>query len=324
MDVMVQGSAISFLHRDHLNSVKMVTNMAGAVTERTGYAAFGEPVPGTSLPKGFIGERPDVETGMLWLNSRPYDPVRGQFASPDDWDPTLPGVGTNRYAYAGNDPVNKADANGHSFFGNLIGSNRTETNKTKSSESKSSTSNRETSKALEVGTKGAWAKTLGHALLDKAIKAAKNKAVEDAWKMERQLVAKTGRGTVDWSPSQVKDLLSSGRVPGYVGHHLNSANNSLELAADHRNIDFITVEAHRALHMDMGGTRAPTYGSLMDRTAGGHLPDLASSSAKDWAQQFAGRTLSAVGDALDRMPDVFSMFEFANEQVARRNNCCDL
>jgi RHS repeat-associated protein len=115
MDVMVQGTTISFLHRDHLNSVKMVTSMAGAVTERTGYAVFGEPVPGTSLPKGFIGERPDVETGLLNLNARLYDPALGRFISPDDWDPTLPGVGTNRYAYAGNDPVNKADANGHTF-----------------------------------------------------------------------------------------------------------------------------------------------------------------------------------------------------------------
>ena len=110
---MVEGSTISFLHRDHLATVKMVTNMAGTVTERTGYAAFGEPKPITSLPKGFIGERPDVETGMLYLNARYYDPALGRFISPDDWDPTLAGVGTNRYAYAGNDPVNKSDPKGH-------------------------------------------------------------------------------------------------------------------------------------------------------------------------------------------------------------------
>ena len=117
MDVMVQGSTISFLHRDHLATVKMVTHgTSGTVTESTGYAAFGEPKPATSLPKGFIGERSDVETGMLYLNARYYDPVLGRFVSPDDWDPTLPGVGTNRYAYAGNDPVNKADANGHNWL----------------------------------------------------------------------------------------------------------------------------------------------------------------------------------------------------------------
>ena len=76
----MQGATISFLHRDHLATVKMVTNMAGTVTESTGYAAFGEPKPATSLPKGFIGERPDVETGMLYLNARYYDPVLGRLS----------------------------------------------------------------------------------------------------------------------------------------------------------------------------------------------------------------------------------------------------
>lgn len=39
--------------------------------------------------------------------------ANARFISPDDWDPTKPGVGTNRYAYAGNDPVNNSDPNGH-------------------------------------------------------------------------------------------------------------------------------------------------------------------------------------------------------------------
>lgn len=42
-------------------------------------------------------------------------PVR--FISPDTLDPTTPGVGTNRYSYALNDPVNKSDPNGHDSFG---------------------------------------------------------------------------------------------------------------------------------------------------------------------------------------------------------------
>ena len=33
--------------------------------------------------------------------------------SPDWWNPLEPRVGTNRYAYAANDPVNKSDPNGH-------------------------------------------------------------------------------------------------------------------------------------------------------------------------------------------------------------------
>jgi hypothetical protein len=41
------------------------------------------------------------------------DPFGGRFTTPDTWDPILAGVDFNRYAYAGNDPVNGSDANGH-------------------------------------------------------------------------------------------------------------------------------------------------------------------------------------------------------------------
>ncbi|MFZ1703474.1 MAG: RHS repeat-associated core domain-containing protein [Saprospiraceae bacterium] len=56
---------------------------------------------------------PPNETGLVYLNARYHDPVFGRFVSPDDYDPVRDGVGTNRYAYAGNDPVNRSDANGH-------------------------------------------------------------------------------------------------------------------------------------------------------------------------------------------------------------------
>ena len=62
MDVMIESTTISFLHRDHLASVKAVTRMTAGtplhtgaspyLKERTGYAVFGEPKPATSLPKG--------------------------------------------------------------------------------------------------------------------------------------------------------------------------------------------------------------------------------------------------------------------------------
>ncbi|MCP4074530.1 MAG: hypothetical protein GY742_22850, partial [Hyphomicrobiales bacterium] len=81
------------------------------------YAAYGERQGNTTETKGFIGERHDPETGLMYLNARYYDPVTARFISPDDWDPVLDGVGTNRYAYAGNDPVNKSDPNGHSYGG---------------------------------------------------------------------------------------------------------------------------------------------------------------------------------------------------------------
>ncbi len=112
----VEGTTVKFLHRDHLASVRLITKMDGTIQERSRYAAFGEPKVVSSLSKGYINERFDAEAGLQYLNARYYDPALGRFISPDDWDPTLAGVGTNRYAYSGNDPVNKSDPNGH-FFG---------------------------------------------------------------------------------------------------------------------------------------------------------------------------------------------------------------
>jgi hypothetical protein len=39
-----------------------------------------------------------------------------RFTSPDTWDPMLAGVDINRYAYAGNDPINGSDRNGHHWL----------------------------------------------------------------------------------------------------------------------------------------------------------------------------------------------------------------
>jgi RHS repeat-associated protein len=70
-------------------------------------------VTGHSESRGYIGERYDAGTGLMYLNARYMDPDLGRFLSPDTFDPLLPGVGTNRYAYAQNDPVNKYDPSGH-------------------------------------------------------------------------------------------------------------------------------------------------------------------------------------------------------------------
>lgn len=65
----------------------------------------------------FLGERLDDATGLVYLHARYYDPVLGRFTSGDPSPPTRPGVGVNRYAYGGNDPVNRRDALGLEWFG---------------------------------------------------------------------------------------------------------------------------------------------------------------------------------------------------------------
>ncbi|CAN7654582.1 SpvB/TcaC N-terminal domain-containing protein [Pararhizobium sp. LjRoot235] len=114
MDIKVVGTDTFFLHRDHLSSVRAVTDKNGAIIETNSYVTFGESAnKAMTTQKNYIGDRFDAETGLLYLNARYMDPKFGRFIQPDGWDPTMEGVGTNRYAYAGNDPVNRSDPNGH-------------------------------------------------------------------------------------------------------------------------------------------------------------------------------------------------------------------
>ncbi len=131
-DVRIVGSDACFVHRDHLATVRLETDDSGAVALRQRFQPFGEEVPlasGACAPesRGFIGERLDADPGLIDLHARWYDPVLARFVTPDDWDPIdekaaskgspigvlASAVGTNRYAYAANNPVNLSDPNGH-------------------------------------------------------------------------------------------------------------------------------------------------------------------------------------------------------------------
>ncbi|WGI72089.1 toxin TcdB middle/N-terminal domain-containing protein [Neorhizobium petrolearium] len=75
----------SYLHRDHLASVRLVTNDTGTPAEQTAYAAYGQPTnTAMQTRKGYIGERFDAETGLMYLNARYYDPAFGRFIPKDD------------------------------------------------------------------------------------------------------------------------------------------------------------------------------------------------------------------------------------------------
>jgi RHS repeat-associated protein len=123
-DVKREGTQTDFLIKDHLASNRITTRMGSIPTTRLDYGPYGQPLGsnGATLPttgqpqtKGYISERYDPETGLQYLHARYYDPELPRFLSPDDWDPILEDVDINRYAYAGNDPINLSDPNGHSY-----------------------------------------------------------------------------------------------------------------------------------------------------------------------------------------------------------------
>ncbi|MBR6326054.1 MAG: hypothetical protein IKR61_04545 [Lachnospiraceae bacterium] len=79
----------------------------------------------------------------------------------------------------------------------------------------------------------------------------RQKAVRDAWSREKDLVSR-GLGTVDWTPDQQKELLTTGHVSGYEGQHMKSVQAYPEYAASADNIQFLTHEDHLAAHNSAG------------------------------------------------------------------------
>jgi RHS repeat-associated protein len=94
--------------------VRAITNAAGAILDRANYRPFGERLGFATAveSKGYIGERHDDETGLMYLHAGYYDPVLARFVQADPMDPTGAGVGVNRYAYAGNSPTLFLDPSG--------------------------------------------------------------------------------------------------------------------------------------------------------------------------------------------------------------------
>ena len=133
----VYGGDVAYLHSDAQNSVVAMSDAAGNWTERRAYKPFGEqshtqyksgvtPIAGDA--HGYIGERNDTDAGLQYLNARYYDTRLGLFTQADWFDVRMAGVGTNRFAYSGNDPINLMDPSGNGWFNDTFGKPFSETN----------------------------------------------------------------------------------------------------------------------------------------------------------------------------------------------------
>ena len=96
----------------------------------------------------------------------------------------------------------------------------------------------------------------------------RKKAVNDAWKKEKELVQKTGKGTRDWTEAEKQELLSTDRVKGYEGHHMKSAEVYPDLAGSSDNIQFLqgrkmVVNEHINAHG--GNYHNPTHGPYLPK-----------------------------------------------------------
>lgn len=121
--------ATRYFHKDHLGSIAVMTDEAGAVVERFSYDAWGKRrfANGTDDPtesitsqstRGFTEHEQLTAVGLVHMNGRVYDPLLARFATPDPMtENAFSTQGWNRYSYVGNSPVNFTDPSGYCFLG---------------------------------------------------------------------------------------------------------------------------------------------------------------------------------------------------------------
>lgn len=104
---------------DDVGSVRLVIDSAtGAIAQQLTYDPFGNVLSDSSpgfQPFGFGGGVYDVDTGLVHLGARDYDPETGRWTSADPMG--FRSGETNLYAYAEGDPVNHADPTGYRSSG---------------------------------------------------------------------------------------------------------------------------------------------------------------------------------------------------------------
>ncbi len=121
---MVDSTGTYYYQKDHLGSTAAITKVDAATGDGTihdqnigSYLPFGGDRGETRITKtdyAYTGQERDGETGLYNYNARLYDPMLGQFVTPDSIvpDPFDPQM-LNRYSYARNNPLSYVDPDGH-------------------------------------------------------------------------------------------------------------------------------------------------------------------------------------------------------------------
>lgn len=114
-----RGGELSWLHYDHLGSLVLMTDAAGAELLRLSYDPYGRVLSRTgsgAADQGFATGQ-DLGHGLVRLGARWYSPQLGRFLSPDPLvgdidDPAA----WNGYAYCRDNPTSYVDPSGRDFW----------------------------------------------------------------------------------------------------------------------------------------------------------------------------------------------------------------
>jgi len=126
------GSTIYYVHADHLNTPRVITDAMQQVVWRwENQEPFGRSLPeenpsglgNLEYPLRFPGQYRDAETGLFYNYFRDYDPQTGRYVQPDPLGvvitarPTAKTKLNHLYGYVGQDPLRFADPYGLDFMG---------------------------------------------------------------------------------------------------------------------------------------------------------------------------------------------------------------
>lgn len=104
------------VYTDHLGSPRVI-EQNGKIMSAAQYTPLGSNMPIIGdMPLGFNGFGKDEETGLYFSSYRLYDPEIGRFYSCD-----LNENAESPYIFCGNDPINRIDPEGDSWWGVLLG-----------------------------------------------------------------------------------------------------------------------------------------------------------------------------------------------------------
>ncbi len=116
---------VHYVHDDAIGSIETITSPSGSIEAMRRFDLYGNEQGGSPrydlVPYGFTGQEHDVDLGLINMHGRIYDPMLGEFLTPDPLMSNPSGHGINAFAYVENDPLNRVDPSGFedTTIGNL-------------------------------------------------------------------------------------------------------------------------------------------------------------------------------------------------------------
>lgn len=111
-----------YYHADNLGSTTVMTDRSGSLVQHYGYGTYGQTTftdNSSAFPVSnlYTSQVYDNDTGLYYYGCRYYDAQLARFIQPDSLVQSSGNPQTlNRYAYCGNNPLNRIDPSGHLFI----------------------------------------------------------------------------------------------------------------------------------------------------------------------------------------------------------------